>query len=605
MNAELIIRNARVYTGTTPTSGSVGVEGESGLVLARWETGQSGGRPSAASSRGSARGVGGRAQRLSGRPSAVGGRLTAPARSWAQAVACAGGRIVAVGTDDQVMALAGPRTQVIDAGGRLVLPGLIDAHVHFLRYAISRRYVDLHGVVDLAEVRRRVREAVRRAAPGEWVVGLGWEHDLWSIGGFPTRELLDDIAPHNPVALYRMDMHTLWVNSRALELAGITRETPDPPESRIERDASGEPTGILREWSAVRLVQRCIPEPDEETRLRYLREAIAEAHRLGLTGIHDQRVEDEGGESFRAFQILRSSGELKLRVHANVTVRFLPQVEALGLLPGFGDDRLWLGHVKLFADGTLGSRTALMLKPFEGESENRGIAVTPADEMWEIAARAARAGFPLSIHAIGDQAVRNVMDVLSEFREPAKNPPGSPSLGDPISHRHRIEHLQLIHPADLERLPGMGVVASMQPVHIFTDWRVADRVWGRRARYAYAFRSLLDRGARLAFGSDAPVASLNPMLGIYAAVTRQDEHGAPEGGWYPQERLSVAEAVHAYTLGAAYAAGKEHLQGSITPGKWADLIVLARNIFEIPPPEIREVEVDVTIFAGEVVYERL
>lgn len=522
-----------------------------------------------------------------------------PARPWAEAVACAGGRIVAVGSTDEVLPLAGAGTQIIDVGGRLVLPGFIDAHVHFLRYAISRRFVDLHRLADFAEVRRRVQEAARRTPPGQWVVGIGWEHDLWGLGRFPTRADLDDIAPHVPVVLYRMDMHTVWVNSKALEMAGITRETLDPPQGRIERDVRGEPTGILREWSAVHLIQRCVPEPDEETRLACLRGAIAEAHRVGITGIHDQRVEGEGRESLRAFQTLYERGELRLRVHANIAAAFLDQMDTLGLLPGFGNERLWLGHVKAFADGTLGSRTAWMIEPFEGEPENRGMAVTPADRLWELATRAAEAGFPLSIHAIGDGAVRAVIDVLSEFK-------GFQETRVVRGTRlpHRIEHVQLIHPTDLERLARLGAVASMQPVHLFTDWQVADRAWGARARYAYALRSLLQRGVPLAFGSDAPVAPLNPLLGIYAAVTRQDEAGMPPGGWYPEERLTVAEAVEAYTLGSARAAGKARHQGSIAPGKWADLIVLSRNLFEIPPEEIPEAEVELTVFNGEVVYRR-
>jgi len=518
-------------------------------------------------------------------------------RPWAEAVACAGGRIVAVGADEEILPLADANTQVIDVGGRLALPGFIDAHVHFLRYAVSRRFVDLHRVADFAEVRRRVQEAVQRTPLGQWVVGIGWEHDLWGLGRFPTRADLDDIAPHVPVALYRMDMHTVWVNSKALEMAGITRDTPDPPQGRIERDAQGEPTGILREWSAVHLIQRCLPEPDEETQLTCLREAIAEAHRLGITGIHDQRVENEGRESLRAFQTLYERGELRLRVHANIAAAFLDHVNALGLLPGFGNERLWLGHVKVFADGTLGSRTAWMLEPFEGEPDNRGVAVTPADRLWEIATRAAELGFPLSIHAIGDGAVRAVIDVLSEFKGFQET-----QVVHGTMLPHRIEHVQLIHPADLERLARIGAVASVQPVHLFTDWEVADRVWGARARYAYALRSLLERDVPLAFGSDAPVAPLNPLLGIYAAVTRRDERGQPAGGWYPEERISVAEAIRAYTLGPAFAAGKARQQGSITPGKWADLTVLSRNVFGIPPEEIPEVEVVLTVFDGAVVY---
>jgi len=529
-----------------------------------------------------------------------------PTRPWAEAVACARGRIVAVGRNDEVMDLAGPDTRIIDAGGRLVLPGLTDAHVHFLQYAIRRHEVSLFGVGDFDEVRRRVRQAVDDAGSGKWVQGWGWDENLWEAE--PDRVYLDDIAPHTPVALARMDMHTWWVNSAALRRAGITRQTADPPESRIERDATGEPTGILREWNAIRLVQQHIPDPDADTLQEWLRDAMAEAHRLGLTGIHDQRVKREGRMTFRLFQALRRRGQLNLRVQMNIAAEYLPEATTLGLQPGFGDDRLWIGHVKAFADGSMGSQTALMLEPYAGQPNNHGVAVTSADELWKLAVQADEAGFSLSVHAIGDLAVRNVLDVLSELRPPnefggcyekrAEARSGVAGASFPLPQR--IEHVQVVHPDDVARLSRHGIVASMQPVHLLTDWPTADRVWGRRARYAYAFRSLLDHGTHLAFGSDAPVAPLNPMLGIYAAVARQDEQGEPEAGWYPQERISIAEAIHGYTMGPAYVACKQHVQGSITPGKWADIIVLSRNIFDIPPAEIAETEVEMTIFDGKV-----
>jgi predicted amidohydrolase YtcJ len=507
-------------------------------------------------------------------------------------VACAGGHILAAGSNVEVMALAGPETQTIDAGGRLVLPGFIDAHVHFLQYAIRRRQISLFGLSDFDEVRRCVRQAVEQAEPGQWVQGWGWDENMWKVQ--PTATLLDELAPQTPVVLARLDMHTWWVNSVVLKQANITRDTPDPPESRIERAADGEPTGLLREWNAIQLVQQHLPRPDFDTLYTWLKEAITQAHRLGLTGIHDQRVEREGRRTFRLFQALHRRDELKLRVHMHIAGDFLTEAATLGLQPGFGHDRLWIGHVKAFADGTLGSQTALMLEPFEGSTNNLGLAVTPADELWELAVQADQAGFPLSIHAIGDRAVRDVINVMSEFQ------PETSSGRLP----HRIEHVQLLHPQDLSRLSRHGIFASMQPIHLALDWRTADKHWGRRARYNYAFRTLLDQGTQLAFGSDAPVAPLDPILGIHAAVTRQDEQGLPTGGWYPEERMSVAEAVQAYTLGPAQLAGKAHRQGSITPGRWADMIVLSHNLFEIDPAEIPETKVVMTIFDGEVIFER-
>lgn len=514
------------------------------------------------------------------------------AQPWAQAVACVKGRIAAVGSNTEIDGLAGPHTQTIDAGGRLVLPGLTDAHVHFLQVAIRSHQVSLFGVSDFEEVRRRVRQAAAQTEAGQWVQGWGWDENLWDMQ--PTAALLDEIAPHVPVALARLDMHTWWVNSAAMRQANITHATPDPPESRLERDAGGNPTGLLREWNAIRLVQEKIPRPTANTLYGWLQETIAQAHRLGLTAIHDQRVEREGRQSFRLFQALRRAGHLKLRVHMNISSDFLSQAATLGLQPGFGDEHLWVGHLKAFADGTMGSQTALMLEPFEGSADNRGLAVTPADELWELAVQASEAGFPLSVHAIGDRAVQEVINVMSEFR------PDTAAGQLP----HRIEHVQLINPQDLPRLSRHGIVASMQPVHVMFDWRVADKVWGARARYAYAFRSLLAQGTHLAFGSDAPVAPLDPLPGIYAAVARQDEQGQPAAGWYPEERLTMAETIWAYTMGPAQLAGKSHRQGSITSGKWADMIMLSRNLFEIEPAEILDASVELTIFNGEVVFSR-
>ncbi len=289
-----------------------------------------------------------------------------PKQPWIEAVAVRNGRFLAAGTNDQIKALSGPHTRQIDAEGRLLLPGLIDAHVHFLQYALRQQQVSLFGVTDLAAVLRRVETAVAHAKPGQWVLGWGWDELHWDE--LPTAAYLDAISPHNPVALARMDMHTWWVNSAALRLADITAATPDPPESKIERDAAGAPTGILREWQAIELVEQHIPQPDESTLAEWLHAAVGDAHRFGLTGIHDQRVEREGQQSFRLWQRLRRQGQLKLRVHMNISSDFISEAATLGLQPSFGDDWLWVGHVKAFADGTMGSRTAHMLAPFEGRT---------------------------------------------------------------------------------------------------------------------------------------------------------------------------------------------------------------------------------------------
>jgi predicted amidohydrolase YtcJ len=518
-----------------------------------------------------------------------------PRQPWAEAVACHDGRVLAVGSTNEVRSCADTSTRVIDCGGCLVLPGLTDAHTHFLAYATRRQQVSLFGLTTFAAVRERLADAVARAQPGEWLQGWGWDSNHWDVQ--PSAGLLNEIAPRHPIVLARMDMHTWWVNSRVMEIAGVSTGTPDPPESHISRDESGRPTGLFSEWNAIDLIERHLPKPDAATLSAWLADAVFEANRLGLTGIHDQRVEHEGRESMRLFQNLRRTGKLSLRVHANIAADYLPQAALLGLQSGFGDDNLWLGHIKAFADGAMGSATAHMLEPYEGQPDNRGIVVTPTNEIWRLIVDAGEAGFPISVHAIGDRAVREVLDVMSEWTTTRAANSGLPMP-------QRIEHVQVIHPDDLGRMGDHGIVGSVQPVHLQSDWRTADRVWGRRARNAYAFRSLLDRGTSLAFGSDAPVAPLNPMLGIYAAITRQDDAGNPAGGWYPEERLTMAEAIEGYTIGPARLSGKADRFGSITPGKYADLVVLSQDLFAIDPEAIPATTARLTIFNGRVVYER-
>jgi predicted amidohydrolase YtcJ len=430
------------------------------------------------------------------------------------------------------------------------------------------------------------------------VLGWGWNQNLWGDGTFPSKADLDDVAPRNPVSLIRTDLHSLWVNSLALEKAGITADTPDPPESRIDRDpATGEPSGVLREWGAMRLIEDVIPMPDDDAVDTALRETIAEAHQLGLTGVHDMRVETERLNALRAFQRLHRRGELTLRVSCALPVDHLDQAIAVGLGSGLGDATLRVGGVKVFTDGSMGSGTAWMLGPYADNPHNYGLAVTPQDQLRDIARRAEQAGLSLIIHAIGDRAIREVLDVLAEVGEDRR----WRTEDDP---RHRIEHVQIIHPDDIPRLAQLGVIASVQPVHLMADWLVADRMWGHeRSRTAYAFRSLLNAGTHLTLGSDCPVAPLSPLLGIQAAVLRQNEKGEPREGWYPEERLTVAEAVRGYTMEPAYTVGLEDALGSITPGKLADLVVLDRDIFEIEPVEIASVKPTMTIFDGRVVYQ--
>jgi predicted amidohydrolase YtcJ len=471
---------------------------------------------------------------------------------------------------------------------------LIDSHFHLYQWALLMRWVQLADTVSLDQVRERVRRAVAVARPGEWVLGRGWNQTEWPHPALPGRADLDDIAPHNPVALWRSDGHLVWVNSQSLRAAGITADTPDPEAGIIDRDETGKPTGILRE-RAIGLVRDVIPPPKDDEIDQALQAAMVTAQRLGLTGVHDMRITDkeEGRASFRAYQRLRATGKLGLRVCTMLPVEHLSDAIGLGLRSGFGDDQLYVGGVKIFADGSTGARTAWMLEPFEDAGS--GLPLTPPDELADIISRAHGAGLATAIHAIGDRAIRELLDIFGQVLPEHRDRPA------PLAP-HRIEHVQHGHPDDLKRLAPLGLVASVQPLHIADDMVMVDRACGERARWAYAFRSLLSAGTVLAFGSDCPVAAPDPLWGIHAATTRRRRDGTPQGGWHPEQCLSVAEAVWAYTLGSAHASGRSAHLGSLTPGKLADLIVLDRDIFAIPGEEIAGARVCLTVFNGHVVY---
>ena len=524
-----------------------------------------------------------------------------PVQPRAEALAAYGNRIVAVGRRNDVLALRGPNTTVVDLQGQTVIPGLIDAHVHFAACARLLRWVSLDGLTSLRAVLDIAAERVAVTPPGAWVQGFGWNHNVWPEARFPTRHDLDAVAPDHPVALRRKDGHSLWVNTAALTRGGLLEAAPDVPGGQFDRNEQGALTGIIRE-KAIDWFEDTVIGPPEPAELQAaLREAIPAAHALGLTSVQTP----EKPHDLAAWLALRERGELRLRVWAMLREQELGAAIALGLRAGLGDDWVRLGGLKLYADGALGSHTAEMLEPYADDPANQGFPTLTTEELHDLARRASQAGFPLCVHAIGDAAVRRVLDVLAETPTPPLSLVGGGSL------RHRIEHVQVIHPADLGRLAALGVVASMQPLHAPSDRAVADRLWGSRARYAYAWRSLLDRGTHLAFGSDGPIEVIDPLAGIYAAVTRKHPHpdvpqaqGEPAEGWYPEECLTVAQAVRAYTLDAAYAAGEDAVKGSLTPGKLADVVVLSRDIFAERPDAIRQTQVTLTILDGQVVYER-
>ena len=482
---------------------------------------------------------------------------------------------------------------MVDLEGGTVLPGLIDSHLHFSGYGLRLSQVDLQEVPSLEEALSRVAGQVALSQPGAWIRGGGWNCNLWGDGAFPHHRDLDKVAPDNPVVLSSKDGHSTWVNRRAMELAQITSETPDPPGGHIRRDPDrrgrryGEPTGILQE-TAAGLVRNVMPQPSLEETIVACRLGMANAHRVGLTGIHNC----EGQQALAAFQELRRRGELTMRVLTHIPSANLDAAIAIGLRDGFGDEWIRTHGVKAFSDGALGSRSAWMLSPFEDDPANTGIPTMTSEELHELTHKANGAGLSVAIHAIGDAANRAVLDAIEAARD-ATN----------AQLRNRIEHVQLLHPDDLPRLAQLGVVASMQPIHATGDIDIADLHWGARSATGYAWRSLLDAGTRLAFGSDAPVEDISPLLGIHAAVTRRRANGYPgPEGWYPEQRLTVHEAVYAYTMGAAYASGEETIKGSLTPGKLADLILLDRDIFHIDPMDIQHAQVLATMVGGRFVY---
>ena len=518
--------------------------------------------------------------------------------------------MVSMGPDDAVRAAAGELSrpgapaEVCDLGGRLVIPGLIDAHVHFSEYAIGLQSVAAETAT-LDECLACVAARAAATPKGEWVTGQGWNQNPW--GRYPTAADLDGVAADHPVFLESKSWHAGWVNSLALRLAGIDETTPDPPGGAIQRDAGGKPTGILLEVGATELVQRAMPELSTAALAALLRPAIESCWRVGLTGVHDF-----DGERTRAgMQALRDEDGPGLRFVSSVLGEELETALAQGLRGGEGDEWLRMGAVKVVMDGALSQATAWMWEPYDGLPDQLGMALISPEELFALGTRARSGGFAMAVHAIGDRANHEVLDVFARLRadEAAEagvqhTQPGAAPPAAPASHgahlRHRIEHVQLLRPDDYDRLAQLGVVASMQPVHAPSDMMTAERRWHRRCAGAYALRTQLAAGASVAFGSDAPVEGIDPLWGIHAAVTRRRADGSPgPDGWHSEQRLSVEEALRGFTLGAAYAAGMEGEVGSLAPGKLADLVVLDRDIFNVDPMAIRDTVVLGTMIGGE------
>ncbi len=514
-------------------------------------------------------------------------------RPMVEAMAIRDGRVLFVGSRRGAEALAGERTERVDLQGATVIPGMVDAHVHLMGLGAALRNIDLVGTRSYDDIIRLVADRARRTPKGEWIQGRGWDQNDWGDTRFPTHEALSRAVPDHPVYLTRVDGHAALVNAKAMELAGLSATTTDPSGGRIIRDDAGSATGVLID-RAQGLVARAIPEPSTHEQRQALLAAIAEANRWGLTGIHDAGVD---AESIDLYESVAREGGYDIRNYVMIASddatlqRYFPR----GPQEALYDGRLWIRAIKISADGALGSRGAALLEPYSDDPGNTGLLITPFERIKAVAVRALQEGFQVNVHAIGDRANRVVLDA---FEAALQDVPTA-------DHRFRVEHAQIIHFQDLPRFAQLDVIPSMQGSHQTSDmyWAI-DRLGWTRVQGAYAWRSLLNTGVVIPNGSDFPVESPNPLISFAAFVTRQDANGWPAGGWFPDERTTRAEALKSMTLWPAYAAFMEEVSGSLTPGKYADFVVLDQDIMTVAPERILDTQVLMTVLGGNVVYRQ-
>jgi len=518
------------------------------------------------------------------------------AHPTAEAVAVIGERIVAVGSSKEIDAWRGPKTRVIDAGRKLLLPGFNDAHVHFVEGGAQLDSIQLNDVTSAREFARRVAERAKNTPKGQWILNGGWDETKWSPPLLPTKEMIDAETVDNPVFLDRYDGHMGLANSTALRIAGITAQTPDPPGGLIVRDEHGNPTGALKD-AAKDFVIKVIPPLSHDQRLQQARRALAYAASLGVTSV--QEMNDEETDSFANFEVyaeLLERNELTARIYAAPAIWDWDSQAKVGIRHGFGSPYLRLGAVKGFADGSLGSRTAYFFQAYSDSPNDFGLLhkeMQPLSQMQDWMIHADAAGLQICTHAIGDRAISTVLDLYTEVVK----------ANGTSDRRLRIEHAQHMAAKDFGRFAQLNVIASVQPYQAIDDGRWAEvRIGHDRASRTYPFRTFLNDGVRLAFGTDWAVAPLNPLLGIYAAVTRSTLDGKYPGGWFPEQKLTVAEAVEAYTMGSAFAEFQEKEKGSITAGKLADMVLLSDDIFSIEPNKIKDAKVIKTIVGGKIVW---
>ena len=513
----------------------------------------------------------------------------------AEAVAVFNGRIIAVASSKEIRKFVGKSTKIVDLKKKRMLPGFIDNHTHFMSGGFQLQNIDLRNAKDENEFAQIIKQRAEER-PGKWITGGDWDHDLWKSGNLPTKEMIDAYTPNTPVFVNRYDGHMTLANSYALKLAGITKETPDPKGGTIVRDPkTGEPTGLLKD-EAMSPIYRFIPDASDDDMLVAARLALAEARKFGVTSIQDMAYSN-GDRDIKTYAELNRRGELTSRMNCVSYISGWKNLARSGIQAPFGSEMIRLGFLKAFVDGSLGSSTALFFQPYDSDTSTHGL---PMDivtsgwlERWATSADSAR--LQLRIHAIGDSANSLLLDIFERVIN--KNPKWD--------RRFRIEHAQHIHPKDFKRFAELGVIASVQPYHAIDDGRWAiKRIGDERCKTTYPFRSFLDNGVKMCFGSDWTVAPLNPLLGIYAAVTRRTTDGANPNGWNPEQKISVKEAIECYTINNAYAAFEENEKGSITVGKLADFVVLYEDILTVDPIKIENLQVSLTVLGGKIVYEK-
>lgn len=523
-----------------------------------------------------------------------------PAHPEVQAVAIEGNRILATGTTAEMLRLAGPGTRVIHLDGRRVVPGFNDAHVHVMVGGEDELGVQLTSARSAQEFRERIAAFAKTIPKGQWILNGLWDEQRWPSRKLPTHELIDDVTPNNPVAVSRTDLHMLVANKLAMQLAHVDRNTKDVPGGVILRDKDGNPTGIFKD-AAKDLILRAVPAPTLAQVERDFLAMQALAARNGVTSVQDMAVsaDDPGGPlRLRAIEALHREGKLQVRVAEALSLNYGSELADLGIQADFGNPDYHIGSLKSFADGGLGASTAWFMQPYTDNPSNYGIAsdqLRDPQKMYAEFLAADRAGLQLITHAIGDRANHAILDFYQRIEQ----------QDGPRDRRLRIEHAQTLLPADIPRFAQLHVIASVQPYQAIDDGRWAEsRIGPERIKTTYAFRSLIDSGATVCFGSDWPVVPLSPLLGIYAAVTRRTIDGKNPNGWVPEQKVTVAESVKAYTVNAAYAEGEEKIKGAIKPGQLADIVVLNQDIFHIDPVKIESTRVDLTIFDGKVIYDR-